>query len=95
VEASEFHLLTPFLSGQSVAGILAAIANILERIKIKLKIKISVKKQYFDQKKVHCICRSDCLGSICIFPVSAVSDSTRLGRLWVRFWLLRKIHFGL
>ncbi|CBY06701.1 unnamed protein product [Oikopleura dioica] len=29
VEASEFHLLTPFLSGQSVAGILAAIANIL------------------------------------------------------------------
>lgn len=29
VEASEFHLLSPFLSGQSVAGILAAIANIV------------------------------------------------------------------
>ena len=29
VEASEFHLLSPFLSGQSVAGILAAVANII------------------------------------------------------------------
>ena len=29
MEASEFHLLSPFLSGQSVAGILAAVANII------------------------------------------------------------------